>query len=83
MPKCHIILLDTATQTQKFPFLLLFRLAAGGVGGAAKNWKEIFEFAARAKRALRSASAVLFKKGSRKGYNFTVSNLTIARRSYG
>jgi len=49
-------------------FFSSFRLAAGGLGGAAqKNERKFFGFAARAERAPRGASGVLFKMGSRKG----------------
>jgi len=50
--------MDSAVALQKFPFLSSFRLAAGGVGGAAKNWKEIFGCAPAGAKRRRGRGAV-------------------------
>ena len=50
--------MDSAVALQKFPFLSSFRLAAGGVGGAAKNWKEIFGFAPAGAKRRRGRGAI-------------------------
>jgi len=55
---------EAAEQTKNV-LPLSFRLAAGGLGGAAqKNERKIFGFAARAERAPRGASGLSFKMGS-------------------
>src|SRR3989344_1295076 len=50
--------MDSAAALQKFPFLSSFRLAAGGVGGAVKNWKGIFGCASGGAKGRRDWGAI-------------------------
>ncbi len=52
---------------QKFPSFQIFRLAAGGLGGAAQKNERKFLGLPRGACPRRAESVVLFKMGSRKG----------------